>query len=167
MELWIELGKIYIYYMRIIYESTLYRQKSDRKKSMRIIWPRIIPFRPRRFVYPCVWRQRLEDGEDSRGTSLAPLFKLKVKHRRGRITTLRYPVPEKDPVSSTNNVERSTCARGHEKTDRLSRSASRAALPSTNDRQPDGRQNGFANNGSARVGTRYRPKLDTVCAYSS
>lgn len=27
-----------------------------------------------------------------RGTSLAPLFKLKVKHRRGRITTLRYPV---------------------------------------------------------------------------
>lgn len=58
MELWIELGKIYIYYMRIIYESTLYRQKSDWKKSMRIIWPRIISFRPRRFVYPCVWRRR-------------------------------------------------------------------------------------------------------------
>lgn len=55
---------------------------------------------------------------------------------------------------------------GHEKTDRLSRSASRAALPSTNDRQPDGRQNGFANNGSARVVTRdSRPKPDTVCAY--
>lgn len=55
---------------------------------------------------------------------------------------------------------------GHEKTDRLSRSASRAALPSTNDRQPDGRQNGFANNGSARVATRdSRPKPDTVCAY--